>query len=42
MTLSRRTVLKKAKPNYLNYAGDVCWEIEFHDCLFVLIAVYCK
>lgn len=37
MSLKRRT-----KTNYLNYAGDICWEIEFHDCLFVVIAVYCK
>lgn len=42
MRRGRRTALKKTKTNYLNYAGDICWEIEFCDCLFVVIAIYCK
>ena len=42
MSLRRRTALRKTKTNYLNYAGDTCWEIVFHDCLFVVIAVYYK
>lgn len=35
-------MLKKTKANYLNYAGDICWEIDFQDCLFVVLAIYCK
>jgi len=34
MSLRRRTALKKTKTNYLNYAGEICWEIRV-SCLFI-------
>lgn len=42
MSPSRRTALEMTETNYLSYTGDICWEIEFPDCLFAVIAVYCE